>query len=113
MSSIPDEDTLHEVLGNRRELACRGSHRPPCAAATTPADPAPSPARMESGDEGDSEAAGASGRRTRKGRRQRGPLWEEELLAEARPAHRPVLLFPERLGLAPPPFPSRLALPPQ
>ena len=41
----------------------------------------------------------------------------EELLAEARPARRPVLLFPERLGLAhglaPSPFPSRLALPPQ
>ena len=46
---------------------------------------------------------------------------EEELLAEARPARRPVLLFPERPslanglanGLAPSPFPSRLALPPQ
>ena len=42
---------------------------------------------------------------------------EEELLVEARPAHHPVLLFPEHPGLAhglaPSPFPSRLALPPQ
>ena len=42
---------------------------------------------------------------------------EEELLVEARPARYPVLLFPERPGLthglAPSPFPSRLALPPQ
>ena len=38
-------------------------------------------------------------------------------MAEARPPRRPVLLFPERLGLshdlAPSPFPSRLALPPR
>ena len=42
---------------------------------------------------------------------------EEELLAKARPARRPVLLFPERPGLAnslaPSPFPSWLALPPR
>ena len=43
------------------------------------------------------------------------PFMGEELLAEARPVRRLVLLFPERLGLAhglaPSPFPSWLALP--
>ena len=73
----------------------------------------PSPAQMESGDEGDGSAAGAASRRTHKGHPQHGPPLEEELLAEARPSCRPVLLFPEHPGLAPSPFPSWLALPPQ
>ena len=72
---------------------------------------------MESGDEGDGAATSAAWRRTHKGHPQRGPPLEEELLAEAKPERHPVLLFPERPGLAhglaPYPFPSQLALPPQ
>ena len=58
---LPSSTKIHHVRGWEVDANPRAADpTPSCAAAATLADPAPSPARMESGDEDDDEAAGAA-----------------------------------------------------